>query len=449
MIRYALILAVAVLAALGLGYSWGHQPAPPSAGTTTTPTSSTSRLEVVQVTRQKLQGEVVAVGNLTTDPDRESRIGSPIAGRISEIQRSVGDRVEAGAPLAVITSPEITKMVAEHHHAELRYQQALASQAQSAQAIRLGDEARRPLEESRTEVVSSRTELHVRQSSRKLSQQNLQRVQGLYQLGVVSARELEVARAEYTQARDREQQSQALTQLALQHRSREHEIASNQAVIGPKLNALNTELKLAQEEVRHLDVILRNLGLDPEAGGTGLVLRAPRPGTVVERGVTLGQAVNAEQELFRIVDTQALWLWVFLQEDDLGAIQVNSAAQLEAGTRKFPGRVSYLSPLIDPETRTLKARIVVQNGAGQLKAGQFVRAMFPGQQTRSVLRVPLDSVVIEGTSSVVFRAKGDGFERAVIEVGPQHEDWLEVRKGLQEGDRIAARGQAALEQQRQ
>ena len=445
--RYALIFLLAVLTALGLGYYWGHQPGPAAIPAISTPAPA-SRLELVKVTRQKVQGEVVAVGNLTTDPDRESRIGSPIAGRVSEINRSVGDRVEGGAPLAVITSPEITKLVAEHNHAELRYQQALASQAQSAQAIRLGDEARRPLEESRTEVISSRTELEVRRSSRKLSEQNLRRAQGLYKLGVVSARELEVANAEYTQARDREQQSRALSELALQHRSREQDIASNQAVIGPKLNALNTELKLAQEEVRHLDVIMRNLGLDPEAGGTGLVLRAPRPGTVVERSVTLGQAVNAEQELFRIVDTKALWLWVFLQEDDLGVIRVGSTAQLEAGSRKFPGRVSYLSPLLDPETRTLKARIVVDNPEGQLNAGQFARAMFSVKQARSVLRVPLDSVVIEGTSSVVFRAKGDGVERAVIEVGPQHEDWIEVRKGLQEGDQIAARGQAALEQQR-
>lgn len=440
------VIVIAVLAALALGYFWGHQQTPPRA-VSSAPLPPV-RLDTVKVQRQALQGEVVAVGNLTTDPDRESHIGSPIAGRVSEIHRSVGDRVDALSPLAVITSPEITKMVAEHHHAELRYQQALASQAQSAQAIRLGDEARRPLEESRTEVVSSRTELHVRESARRLAQQNLVRVQGLFKLGVVSARELEVARAETTQALEREQQSRALTQLALQHRSREQEIASNQAVIGPKLNALNTELKLAQEEVRHLDVIMRNLGLDPEAGGAGLILRAPRAGTVVERSVTLGQAVNAEQELFRIVDSGALWLWVYLQEDDLAAVRVNSVAQLSAGERKFPGRVSYLSPVIDPETRTLKAKIVVDNRGGELKSGQFVRAVFPGKQARSVLRVPLEAVVVEGTSSVAFRAKNDGFERVVLEVGPQHEDWLEVRKGLQEGDIIAARGQAGLEQQR-
>ena len=444
--KNAILFAVAVLVAIAFGYLWGRQQ-PPPASTPATP-APTLRLDTLKVTRQKLNEQVVAVGNLTTDPDRESRIGSPVAGRISEIHRSVGDRVRAGDPLAMLTSPEITKLVAEHHHAELRYLQALASQAQSAQAIRLGDEARRPLEESRTEVVSSRTELHVRESSRRLAQQNLNRVQGLFKLGVVSARELEVARAEYAQAQDREQQSKALTQLALQHRSREQEIASQQAVIGPKLNALNTELKLAQEEVRHLDVIMRNLGLDPEAGGAGLVLRAPRPGTVIERPVSLGQAVNAEQELFRVVDSGDLWLWVFLQEDDLNAIPLNSQAQLEAGPLKFSGRVSYLSPVIDAETRTLKARIVVNNRSGELKAGQFVKARFPGKQARSILSIPLDAVTTEGTSSVVFRAKNDGFERVVIEAGAQRDNQVEVRKGLQEGDTIAARAQAALEQQR-
>lgn len=434
--------------ALALGYFLGHSAPAPSASTSPIPKEK-SRLETVKVSQETLNSPVVAVGNLTTDPDRESRVGSPIAGRVSEIHRSVGDRVEAGAPLAVITSPEITKLVAEHHHAELRYQQAQASQAQSAQAIRLGDEARRPLEESRTEVVSSSTELAVRQTTRRLSQQNLERVQGLFKMGVVSARDLEVARAEYTQAVAREEQSKALKGLALQHRSREQEISSHQAVIGPKLNALNTELKLAEEEVRHLDVIMRNLGLDPEAGGTGLVLRAPRAGTIIERPVSLGQAVNAEQELFRIVDPSALWLWIYLQEGDRQFVSLNSTAKLEVEGRKFTGRVSYLSPVLDPETRALKARIVLDNRGGQLKAGTFARAIFSAKQNHSVLRIPLEAVVVEGTTSLVFRADGEVYQRTPVELGPQHDDWVEVKGGLQAGEQIVRRGQNALEQLRQ
>lgn len=441
---------LSLLAAIGLGYFFGHErPAAPAPRSSSTPLQKNAPLETAPVTRQTLKNEVVAVGNLTTDPDRESRIGSPIAGRVSEIHRSVGDHVRAGEALAVITSPEITKLVAEHHHAELRYDQARASQAQSAQAIRLGDEARRPLEESRTEVVSSSTELNVRQTARRLSQKNVERVQGLFKMGVVSARDLEVARAEYAQALAREQQSQALAQLALQHRSREQVISSNQAVIGPKLNQLNTELKLAEEEVRHLDVIMRNLGLDPEGGGAGLVLRAPRPGTVIERQVSLGQAVNAEQELFRVVDTGALWLWVYLQEGDLAQVRLNATAQLQVGAQKFPGHVSYLSPILDAETRTLKARIVVENRGGQLKAGMFARALFPSQQSRTVLKIPLEAVVVEGTTSLAFVQKGDRLERAPLELGQQHDDWVEVRKGLKEGDLVVRRGQLALELLRQ
>ena len=438
-----------LLMALALGYFLGHTSPPPATPAALPPRLQKTSLETIPVEKQLVKNQVVAVGNLTTDPDRESQVGSPIAGRVSEIHRSVGDRVEAGAPLAVITSPEITKLVAEHHHAELRYQQALASQAQSAQAIRLGDEARRPLEESRTEVVSSSTELAVRQTTRRLSQQNLERVQGLFKMGVVSARDLEVAKAEFTQALAREEQSKALKGLALQHRSREQEISSHQAVIGPKLNALNTELKLAEEEVRHLDVIMRNLGLDPEAGGNGLVLRAPRAGTIIERPVSLGQAVNAEQELFRIVDPGVLWLWVYLQEGDRQAVSANSLAQLEVEGRKFSGRVSYLSPVLDPETRALKARILVKNHGGQLKAGTFARAIFPAQKQRSVLRIPLEAVVVEGTSSLVFRALGEEYARTPVELGPQHEDWVEVKSGLQAGDQVVRRGQTALEQLRQ
>lgn len=434
--------------AVGLGYHFGKPGQAPQPQSTRQPRPVSSP-QLVEVSRQNWQAKLVAVGNLTTDPDRESRLGSPVPGRVAEVYVSVGDHVVAGTPLALITSPEITRIAAEHHHAELRLAQAQASLVQNTQAIRLGDESRRPLEESRTEFVSSKAELEVRRSSLRLSQRNLQRVEGLFKLGVVSARDLEVARAEVLQARSREQQSAALTQLAAEHRSREQQISSQQAVIGPKLSQLKTDLELAQEEVRHLDLIMQNLGLE---NGRGLTLRAPRSGIVAERQVSLGQAVNAEQELFFIVDASRLWLWVHLQESDLDLVPLHSQASLHTAQddrHTFPGRVSYLAPLLEPETRTLKARILVDNRAGKLKAGMFVKATFPGQKSRSVLSVPVEAVVVEGTGSLVFRAKSESFERVPVELGARHDEWVEVRSGLKEGDRVARRGQAVLEQKRQ
>ena len=78
-----------------------------------------------------------------------------------------------------------------------------------------------------------------------------------------------------------------------------------------------------------------------------------------------------------------------------------------------------------------------------------MRAVFPARSKRLVLGVPQQAVVVEGTSSLVFRAEGKGFARAVVEVGEQHDDWVEVRHGLKAGDIVARRGQAALEQARQ
>lgn len=452
LVRTKVVIGLVILGlAVALGYAWGNRPRAPLELPPTATPSPLLEVETIEVTARQIKSEVLAVGNLTTDPDCEARIGSPIAGRVSQLHRSVGERVEGGAPLATITSPEITKLVADHHHAELRLAQAEASYAQSVQAIRLGDEIRRPLEESRTEEVTSQTELAVRRSALGLSQRNLKRVEELFRLGVVSGRELEVARAEHAQALSQERQARDLAQLAREHRSREQTIAGQGAAVGPKLTQLETELKLAREEVRHLDVILRNLGLDPEAGGTGLVLRSPRNGTVVDRQVSLGQAVNAQQELFRVVDTSRLWLWIFLPEDDLANVHLHSVAQLQVGRRAGPslsGRVSYLAPMLDPETRTLKALIVVENREGKLKAGTFVQAVFPVGKSRAALFVPPEAVVVEGTRSVVFRRKGNTFERTQVEVGDQHDGSLEVRQGLKAGDVVARRGQQILEQWR-
>lgn len=446
-----LVWVVTLVSAGTLGFHFGQSPAQPLQVSSTSleaPPAPPARLELARVASRQLQSEVVAVGNLTTVPDRESRVGAPLAGRVAEVYRSVGDRVLAGEPLAMVTSPEFTKLVAEHHHALLRRDQARASRDQSAQSIRLGDETRRPLEESRGEFVNSRTELEVRRSARQLSEKNLKRIDSLFRLGVVSARELEVARADLSEARAREAQAVALLGLATQHRAREQTISSQQAFIGPRLTQLETELELAEEEVRHLEVIVQNLGVEGEEETRGLILKSPRSGTIVERNASLGQALAADEEVFRIVDSSQLWLWVHVPELELGRIGLHSRATLRPSQESlgtFDGEISYLAPILDPETRTARARFVVDNRAGKLKAGMFMRATFATQRSQTVLTVPPEAVVVEGTQALVFRPQAEGFEKIPVEVGVRADEWLEVRGDLKEGQEIVRQGQAALE----
>ena len=144
-----------------------------------------------------------------------------------------------------------------------------------------------------------------------------------------------------------------------------------------------------------------------------------------------------------------MWLWIHLQEADLPLVPLNSKVTLKTGKGvSFPGRVSYLAPLLEPETRTLKARVVVDNRSARLKAGMFVQAHFEVRKARQVLAVPPEAVVVEGTRSVVFRSQGGGWQRVPVEVGERTSDWVEVKGNLTEGELVAASGLTALELER-
>lgn len=444
----ALAWAGTTAAALMLGYGLAYQPVKP----TPTPRATTTRAESIPLTEvraQTVSENFQSAGNLTIDPDRESHVGSPLNGRITSVQATVGDRVTQGSPLAVLTSPEITRTLAEYHHAELRLEQARRSLAGTQQLIRLGDETRRPIEEAREKIVETRADLAVRRSDRDFAARNLQRVESLFKLGVVTKREVEKARAELYQAKTREQQAEQLLQLSQHHMGREQTLSSSGARTGPKLIESETELALAQEQVRHLGSIVKNLGFDPGSESGGLVLRAPRAGRVTERNVSLGEAVKAEEDLFRIVDTSTLWLWIHLREAELGQAPVGALATLHTAAdpkATFQGRVSYVAPLLDATTRTVQARILVDNRQGRLKPGMFVQATFKDEAPQTLLTLPASSVTVEGTQHVVFRPTGKGFQRVEVEVGRQGGDWVQIKKGLQKGDRVVAEARRLLQE---
>jgi len=424
---------------------WTGCQAPLSSPSSTPSVSLQAELETVQVSLRHYQQPLTAVGNLTTDPGRESRVGSPLAGRVVEVYAEVGDHVRSGQSLACISSPEILRLQSEGRQAELRLNQLRSSYSQKVQAIRLSDENRRPLEDARSEFVSSRSELKVRQAELRLNEKNLKRAEGLFKLGVISARELEVARAEVTQSLTRQAQAKALYELAQEHRQREQMVSTQGALTGPKLTQTRTDLELAEQEVANFRATARSLGLD---GERGLVLRAPRSGVLVEKKASLGQAVTAQEELFQVVDSSQLWLWVHLPEGDLQSVPLGSQAQLSLGEGKalqFKGKVSYISPLLETQSRTAKARIVVPNGEGKLKAGMFVTARFDKSQSRQILTLPPEAVVTEGIQNLVFCPDKGGYRKVPVEIGLRQSDWVEISKGLQSGQVVVRRGQSLLE----
>jgi len=165
-------------------------------------------------------------------------------------------------------------------------------------------------------------------------------------------------------------------------------------------------------------------------------IRAPIGGTVVERGVTLGETVNPERShLFVVTDLRQLWLLVEVPS-------AQAAAQSVTLTDPATGRIAtaaldYVSPVASPGARTIRARAVVDNPDGLWRPGMFVTAKLPtrAEAVRSVA-VPAKAVQDIGGQPVVFvpvPGEANTFEAREVAVGPEIDGWRPVKSGLVDG----------------
>jgi membrane fusion protein, heavy metal efflux system len=175
-------------------------------------------------------------------------------------------------------------------------------------------------------------------------------------------------------------------------------------------------------------------------------LKAPIAGTVVERSVSLGQAVHRADDAFKIIDLTHLWVLLDIYEKDLRRVHKGQKVHLRTEARPgevFEGRVAYVNPLIDEKTRTAHVRVEFDNPDGKLSPGQFVSARIlgdPGHAPNEALAVPRQAVQTVDGKSLVFVKKGERFERRVVELGLSGGELVEVRLGLEAGEEVATEG---------
>jgi multidrug efflux pump subunit AcrA (membrane-fusion protein) len=181
-----------------------------------------------------------------------------------------------------------------------------------------------------------------------------------------------------------------------------------------------------------------------EARGTvqrTLLLRAPRSGEIVQKNVLEGQAVQAGTNLFEIADRRVLWVDLAIFEQDASAARVGTPATVTVDAlpgRRFRGRVSFVYPQLDDKTRTLTARLEVENPDGALRPGMYAAAEL-APAGRWGLSVPLTAVLPTGTKDIVFVNRGDGrFVPREVEVGLRGDSLVEIIAGLKPGEEVVA-----------
>ena len=173
-----------------------------------------------------------------------------------------------------------------------------------------------------------------------------------------------------------------------------------------------------------------------------LILRSPIAGVVTAKNVVEGARIGPGDSPLEITDLSRVWAQADIYETELGRVRVGLPATLTLTAfpgRTFTGRVAFVDPVLDPQTRTAKVRVEFANPKGDLRPELFGEVLLVGPSHKGML-VPLDAVIDTGTQKVAFIALGDGrFEPREVTTGIQVGDLVEVFSGLKVGDEVVTR----------
>lgn len=175
------------------------------------------------------------------------------------------------------------------------------------------------------------------------------------------------------------------------------------------------------------------------------VIRAPIAGTVVQRSITPGQLLQAgSTACFTVADLSKVWVMAQVFDSDLAKVQVGDSAEVETGSgaKALPGKVANVSPEVDPDTRSVAARVVVDNPGDLLKKQMYVRVRISSARPERGLLVPVDAVLRddENLPFVYVQAADGSYARRPVTLGVRTGNRYLIAAGLEAGDKVVTEG---------
>lgn len=381
-------------------------------------------LEIEGVTERPAVALLQTTGTVEANEQQTQQATPLVGGRVDQVQVRLGDRVRAGAVLAVISSPQIAQMHGKLHEAET--QRALAER-----------NLERVLKaENRVAVLSAKAKLDEAETT-------LKRVRRLIELGAGAGKDLVTAETAYKTAKA------------------EYDFQSNIS-LNREVQEARAAVETTAVDVSHIRDEMRSLGAPVPEGehhnhtkDTSLVaLRAPVSGTVIERLVNAGAGVEAGTPLFTIGNLSTVWIIANVPEAQIGRVHAGTSVEVTSTANEvLSGRVAYIDPKLNEETRTARVRIEMNNPGERLKAGMFVQIGFQtGSAKTSDQELVVKSEALQrlGERTVVFLPKDDepgAFAVRDVQAGAENNGYTRILTGLQLGEKVVTKGSFTLKAQ--
>ncbi len=170
---------------------------------------------------------------------------------------------------------------------------------------------------------------------------------------------------------------------------------------------------------------------------------SPISGTVTSKNVQEGRYIDDGTAVYEIVDLSRVWIYVEVTEQDLRFVRIGQTALLSTAAwpgEEFRGRVTFIDPVMNAQTRTVRVRVESGNPGGRLKPGMYVNGSITVKAVDALV-VPATAVIRTGRRDVVWVEAGENrFEPRDVRLGAKSGDYYEVLGGIDEGEMIAETG---------
>jgi membrane fusion protein, heavy metal efflux system len=267
---------------------------------------------------------------------------------------------------------------------------------------------------------------------------------------------LEVSSPDYSQILDTYLKAHETFRVADKNYDRAKDLYEHKAIAERDLLQAESDRNEAQADLNASEQAMKILGIkNPEdlakaPSSAQIPVIAPMSGEVVERLVAPGQVMQAGQtQAFTISDMSTVWVLANLYQGDLAFVKTGDdvVVQTDAYPESFHGKISYVSAALDPNTRTLQARIVVDNPGEKLKRDMYCTVTVTAGTIQNAISVP-DAAVLRDDENqpFVYLAAGlNQFGRRAVEIGESQNGQTQILKGLSAGDRVVGDGSLFLQ----
>ncbi len=399
------------------GYLLGLETPTPPAGPADKKESYTISVEATPVVRRNIQRSFESYGSFTF---KESvRVSSTREGKIVDMQvEKAGERIRAGETIAVLeqTGLEINKLQARINKQKKEISLQLARSKKSTLL---------------TEIRRTRANYDKNLEELRYTQANYRRNLDLYRIDALTEQEL----SDIAMKRFRAVSTLLDTKIKLLQ-------------LKKQLEEVNRKIELAKTEIENARKSLARANYQLSQ----TVIKSPITGVIATKDVSEGEVLKpGETTLVKVIKVDQVYLVCKLPETKLPVIHNGQKVIVYPDAyprRELTGSVRNIDPLVNPENRTVKVKVLVDNPDGLLKPGMFASAEFIVGTEDNILAVPrealLQTAAPEKNLKKVYIVKENMAISKQITIGEGNENYVRVRSGLESGTLVVVEGQNRL-----